>query len=256
MKNTFIFFDVDGTLRDLPTSKIPKSTKTTLEKLRKNGYKLCIATGRTFTEIPAEIFSLIDWDCYIGANGQTIHSKTREVIFRSLIPENLIRACIKIADKTNSALSLLPLDGEPYRVTVTNETLLYAYGAFDLPVPYMKEYEKEDILMLMAFNNAKDYTEFQNLPGACVYRNLNSYVDITVSGVSKYYGIENARKHFDFDEYIAFGDAANDIEMLKNAKLAVAMAGADEHVRAAATHVTSSVLDDGIERACEALKLY
>lgn len=256
MKNSFIFFDVDGTLRDLLSSTVPKSTKTALNKLRESGHKLCLATGRTLTEIPHDVAYLIDWDGYICANGQTVYSSKREPVFRSLIPESLIRDCIKIANKTNSALSMLPLSVAPFRVSDTNETMLYAYNAFNLPVPVKKEYEKEDILMLMAFNDEKDYSEFSNLPGACTYCNLNSYIDITVSGISKYYGITNAKEYFGFDEYIAFGDAANDIEMLKNAKISVAMANADEQTKAVATYVTSSVLDDGIARACEALNLY
>ena len=41
-----IFFDIDGTLASFKTHQIPDSTFYTLNKLKDNGIKLFIATGR------------------------------------------------------------------------------------------------------------------------------------------------------------------------------------------------------------------
>ena len=48
---------------------------------------------------------------------------------------------------------------------------------------------------------------------------------------------------------IAFGDAENDIDMLEYAGVGVAMGNAQECVKRIADYVTSSVDEDGIEKA-------
>ncbi len=48
---------------------------------------------------------------------------------------------------------------------------------------------------------------------------------------------------------MAFGDAENDIDMLKMAEIGVAMGNGGECVREIADYVTSDVNDDGIGKA-------
>ena len=50
-------------------------------------------------------------------------------------------------------------------------------------------------------------------------------------------------------ETIAFGDGGNDISILRQAGLGVAMGNAKDNVKAAADYVTASVDDDGISKA-------
>ena len=46
-----VFFDVDGTLIDCVEKKIPASSIKAIEELRKNGYKVALATGRDINSI-------------------------------------------------------------------------------------------------------------------------------------------------------------------------------------------------------------
>lgn len=50
---------------------------------------------------------------------------------------------------------------------------------------------------------------------------------------------------------IAVGDSLNDMEMLQYAGLSVAMGNAVEEVKAAADHVVSPVLEDGVAEVIE-----
>ena len=54
---------------------------------------------------------------------------------------------------------------------------------------------------------------------------------------------------------VAFGDGGNDIPMLKEAAVGVAMGNASDEVKKAADYVTDNVDDDGIRNALEHLKL-
>ena len=51
------------------------------------------------------------------------------------------------------------------------------------------------------------------------------------------------------EEIIAFGDAENDLEMIRFAGIGVAMGNAEEPVKAIADFVTADIDDDGIEKA-------
>ena len=68
-------------------------------------------------------------------------------------------------------------------------------------------------------------------------------------GVTKATGLARLCEHLE----IAFGDALNDVEMLRWAGLGVAMADADDVVQDAADETTTSNDDDGVARVIERL---
>ncbi|WP_079989127.1 HAD family hydrolase [Collinsella ihumii] len=57
------------------------------------------------------------------------------------------------------------------------------------------------------------------------------------------------------EECVAFGDGGNDISMFRCVGTSVAMGNASDEVKAAASHVTPHVDEDGIARACRDLGL-
>ena len=77
------------------------------------------------------------------------------------------------------------------------------------------------------------------------------YLEIIPSAINKGQGVLDtcAALGIDPSEAIAFGDAENDIPMLRAAGIGVAMANAATAVKAAADYVTLSNNDDGIAAA-------
>lgn len=82
-----------------------------------------------------------------------------------------------------------------------------------------------------------------------------SFVDITAQGVTKAAGVKKMMEHLgiDMSQSVAFGDGGNDVPMLKEAAVGVAMGNADDSVKKEADYVTTSVDDDGIKNALIAL---
>ena len=66
-KPKIIFFDIDGTLVPLKEGIRPRTVET-LQKLRQNGIKLCIATGRAPMEVPK--FEGVTFDAFLTYNGE------------------------------------------------------------------------------------------------------------------------------------------------------------------------------------------
>ena len=82
-------------------------------------------------------------------------------------------------------------------------------------------------------------------------------LDIIAAGGGKMAGIKRYLEHIGIapEEIIAFGDAENDLDMLRYAGIGVAMGNADEEVKAVADYVTADVDDDGIEKALKHFNL-
>lgn len=65
-----IFFDIDGTLIGMQSKHISPRTVEALHRLRSNGIRLCIATGRAPVTLPD--FGGAEFDAYLTFNGCSI----------------------------------------------------------------------------------------------------------------------------------------------------------------------------------------
>ena len=82
-----------------------------------------------------------------------------------------------------------------------------------------------------------------------LYRAKNTYIEITLQGISKLTGINVFLEHhpdITLAEAIAFGDNYNDQEMLEAVGLGVAVANAREEVKAIANATTHHHKEDGV----------
>ena len=66
-----IFFDIDGTLWD-ERMKIPESTKETIKKLKENGHKTFICSGRAKSNINDEELLSLGFDGIVAACGNHV----------------------------------------------------------------------------------------------------------------------------------------------------------------------------------------
>lgn len=81
------------------------------------------------------------------------------------------------------------------------------------------------------------------------------FVEIMADGVTKASGLERLCAHLGIaqSQVLAFGDAANDVEMLRWAGVGVAVANASAAASEAADYVTESNDDHGVARVIESL---
>lgn len=86
-----------------------------------------------------------------------------------------------------------------------------------------------------------------------ITRSLPTYVEIIHPRVSKWRSIEGLCDYLRIssDQVIAVGDSYNDVEMLTNAGLGVAMGNAPSDVKALASYVAPGVLEDGVADVVE-----
>ena len=88
-----------------------------------------------------------------------------------------------------------------------------------------------------------------------VVRSQKYLVEVLTKGVNKAFGLEKLAKELNIQpsEIAAIGDAANDIEMLEYAGLAIAMGNASEEVKSISDIVTDTNENNGVIKAIDNL---
>lgn len=251
-----LFFDIDGTLVSFQTHRIPDSTIQAIRQAKEQGLKVFISTGRPFSLINnlQEISELIDG--YITVNGAYCFIG-EQVISCSPIPEEDVRTLIQQADEMNFACMVV---GEKDLIMYnSNEKVDYIFRQM-LNVQGMKESRSLDTLwahpilqLTSVISEEEEHQIMPLLPHCTSSRWYPDFADITAQGADKSKGL---RAVMDFlglkkEETMAFGDGGNDIPIVREAGIGVAMGNANEALKAVADYVTASVDEEGIRKALE-----
>lgn len=110
---TLISFDVDMTLLDHATYKIPDSAMEAIEALRKNHF-IVLATGRDMdTYYSRQYRDQIRADAIIHSNGTKI-TVGDQVLYESVLPRELLEQVLHFADEHDLAIGMTSGDDDYY----------------------------------------------------------------------------------------------------------------------------------------------
>lgn len=254
-ENKILFFDIDGTLIDSTTHVIPQSTITALQQLRKDGHILCISTGRSLQSVmDSGLHEIINWDIYLCNNGQAIYDHEQKTLQLTPIPREAVYACLEKAKQLDSPLLIM---GQTNRLSAeANENVLVSTEFFKESIPPVLPYDDSPVIMMIAYGPmGYDYNDYRDIDGLDIIPGQSSYADVVLKGYNKFIGIRYVLDYFHKQEYIAFGDSLNDMEMLEHASSGIAMGNAHEDLKAIADRITEDVSHDGIYIALQKLHL-
>jgi Cof subfamily protein (haloacid dehalogenase superfamily) len=248
-----LFFDIDGTLVSFNTHTIPQSTIDSLRLAKQQGIKLFIATGRPLPIIVniGQITELIDG--YITTNGAICFVGDEVVSSHSMQPQDVQKIleacdrwhapCIVVGEKNLAVFNDQPIVDSSFREGLGLETFQFA----DL-----HEVLQGPILQLTPFITTAQEQELLPQLNACTSgRWTTAFTDITHKAADKGQALVAMAAHSQFEvaQTMAFGDGGNDITMLRQAGIGVAMGNAGDDVKANADFITTSVDEDGIRNA-------
>lgn len=250
------FFDVDGTMINVPNGmlKPSKNTVNTLKAFQDAGNYIVVASARG--EIP-ECLNEIDFDGFIGCDGGYIEFNNEVWINRTFSVKDL-NLQNSIYEATNGQYILnersngyySDKDGE----LIKKHLRLYN-GTDEISDDYDDDWRFQNLnvnTVTALFYNAKDLHEAKDmLPQDW---SINAYdtghirMDVHPVGFNKGSACEYMyqRLNIDYDDTYCFGDGENDINMFNLIKHSVAMGNAGDEVKQHASCVTLSVDDDGI----------
>lgn len=248
-----VFFDIDGTLVSFQTHTVPRSARQAIRRLREQGVKVFIATGRLLKHVA--IVNDIEVDGYITVNGSYCITSAGEVIFQRAIPQKTVERVIDLAEKYGFDVNVMTRDnmyvsgmGERVRkiaslINTMPEVTDVREIAATQPVVQMCPYIGEDV----------EREIMPLLPDCEGSRWIDTFMDLNVKGVDKSLGAREVMRYYgmDMSEAMAFGDGGNDVSIVRDVAIGVAMGNACEELKAVADYVTASVDDDGVERALQ-----
>ena len=255
-----LFFDIDGTLVSFNTHQIPASAVRALTDAKTSGAQVYIATGRPpmiITNLGA-IEHLIDG--YITINGALCFIGDELVCYHP-IPQRDVITCVRDAQDKGYGLIVIGRD----QVAVLDPTgsvdrIFRQYlnvKEFDNPSP-LPELLNQDVLQLTAFfDSGYEKQMLLRMPHCVSGRWHPEFTDITSREADKGKGIRAIARHKGFDpsRTIAFGDGGNDLSMILQAGVGVAMGNATPELKQHADYITTSVDEDGILNALKHFKL-
>lgn len=255
-------FDLDGTVlrRDLTISQ---ATIDALETLRGRGMRLVVATGRRFEGAceHAEKLGFGGEDPVVCYGGSMVRRMNGETLLHRTIPRDL---SLEVLDWVagRGLHTRVFIDGKIATSPETSAAMRHiSYREPDIevvesPARWLREESEEDPTKLVIVDHPRDVprwlSEAQDAFSGRLHvtRSLPHYVEVggilgTKSEGLKFlcerWGIEPGRT-------LAFGDADNDIDMLRFAGCGVAVGPMGGEVRAAADAVAPPVHRDGVAR--------
>ncbi|WP_296879171.1 Cof-type HAD-IIB family hydrolase [Thomasclavelia sp.] len=251
-----IFFDIDGTLVSFKSHQIPRSTIEALKKLKENGIKIFVATGRGKDGL--HVLDEIEFDGYITLNGQYCYNN-KQIIYENTIDPKDLSALLNYLDKhpfpcgfTEENTKYFNLRDE--RVDQIHQITLND----DHPAGDCSKVAEKKIYQCMCFVDDVQEKELMKIMPNCISARWHPlFCDVSPKGGTKQNGIDKFLEyyHLDLNETMAFGDGGNDKEMLQHVALSVAMKNGNDEVKKIADYVTDDVDNDGIVKALKHFNL-
>lgn len=258
--------DVDGTLFDDDESLTPR-TRDAVRAAVAGGAQFILATGRPPRWIRPVVEALGFAPMAVCANGAVIYNPAtdRVVSARTLGVDALARlAQVALRVIPNAGLAVERI-GERAHDTVTPQFVSSPGYEHAWLNPDNTEVSIEDLLSTPAIkllirsagsrsaDMAAELAKYVNSEGDLTYSTNNGLVEIVPRGVSKATGVAEIARPLGIADaqVVAFGDMPNDVPMLLQAGLGVAMGNAHPDAVAAADEVTAPNNEDGVARVLE-----
>lgn len=250
-----IFLDIDGTLVSFKTHDIPESTIQALTTAKEKGLKIFISTGRPphiITNL-TKIEHLIDG--FVSTNGAYCYIGNRDICFNTIDKSDVDYIVSRCTELRKSVIV----------VTKDNMAVINPGEQFDrlfvdlLNIKNITSDQKTALQMLSQpviqltpfIDDATECDILANTRRCIAGRWHPEFTDITSSSADKGKGLACMAEALGIntEETIAFGDGGNDIPIIRQAGLGIAMGNACDELKANAKYVTTSVDADGIMNA-------
>lgn len=260
-----IALDLDGTLLD-SQKRLSPANAAALAAAAERGIQIVPTTGRFFEGMPEVIRSLPYLRYAITINGAQVQDiQNGEVLYRAELPW---RRAVEIM----AYLDTLPVIYDCYAANwgwmtramqeraddfVPDAHYRKMIRALRTPVEELKQYltEREtDVQKLQLFTPDPSQRPAliaeleRRFPDIVASSSIPNNVEINAAGANKGAAIRALAEHLGLTmaQTVAFGDGSNDLSMIRDCGLGVAMANACDAVLSAANRVTASCDEDGV----------
>lgn len=282
-----VAIDLDGTMLN-SYGIVTQNTKEKIKKVIQKGTKVVIASGRPIDSIKAIAEEIGSKEYFIGGNGAIIYDiKKDEIIYEKFLNKQKVLEIIDLCEENsinynvytektilakNLKFNVLYYYKENLKKPENKKTNIVIVESMK---EYIKNLKEEKFLKVticdenkFIFNaigkKLKEISGIEILDVLHMSRKLIKqgtqdivieyfYTEISLENVDKWIAIQEILKleKIEKDEVITIGDNINDLKMLKNAGLGIAMKGSAPKVIENANYVTQGNNEEGVANALE-----
>lgn len=263
-----IALDLDGTLLN-SDKQLPAENKAALVRAAEKGIEIVPATGRFYRGMPLIIRELPFVNYVISVNGAEVYDvKENKTVCRSEIPFERAISVMKYLDSTDVIYDCYQ-DGWGWMTQkFYDKADEYAANIHSLemirnlrtPVPELKallEERESGVQKIQIFFRDMELRSKmleklpEEFPDLVVTTSIVNNIEINSREATKGNALKKLADYLNIpvSETMAFGDDTNDIAMLEEAGIGVAMGNADQTVKKASDYVTDDCDNSGVANA-------
>jgi len=270
-----IAIDLDGTLLS-PEGKVTERAKAAVHQCLSAGLLVCFATGRNWTESKTVLDAVAHYSTAVFVGGAHVVDTKQEVTLHRTMMEPTLAAdvCRELESSGHAVLALQDTGSAGVDYLITADVGLNPATAHWMRVtsakvhriPSLADYAHEhtirvgivaepDEVARVEKELAEKFGERIMMMSIRVPQAGVTVLEVFDPAVNKWEGIMHvARRHgIEPEQIIAIGDDVNDVPMLKQAGLGVAMGNARDEIKAVAKRVIGHNKDEGLAEFLEEL---
>ena len=250
-----VFFDIDGTLVSFTQKLLSDRLLTDLAALRERGIKIFLSTGRALQDLEnTGMLRGAQFDGYVTINGQFCCDGDGTPYRDRPIDLDDMRGAYRVLLDNPRLPALMEGNGESYLTQINDRVReIYEFLHTGLyPVRSPEWLLEGKVYQFVPFVTPGEEALFLDAMPDCTYTRWHPKgIDIVPRDGGKGVGVRAAMERYGFarDEVMAFGDGENDMSMMTEAGISVAMGNGEDKVKAMADYITDTVEKDGVSQA-------
>lgn len=236
-----IAIDIDGTLRT-DDQELTDVTKKELQRAHAKGVHVMLCTGRAI-EYTEHIFEELDFESHlITVSGGEIWSPKLELLKRTLHEPEVIKELYDYGIEIGLNVWLISTD------SIYINGVLPEPEAFDNSDWLKIGFDSDDMSKL-----DKMKAKLAKMDNVEVNNSHPKNIEVNPRGVSKAGGLEYVCDllNIEMEHVMALGDSLNDLTMIQEAGLGIAMGNAQQEIKDAADYITDTNNSDGVAKAIQ-----
>lgn len=259
-----IICDIDNTILPSGHDDISKNLQAAFKELKSQNIKLLIATGRHFKFLPKNVLSHLDNDYIVTVNGACLNKSNGDIVNYYTMKLQDLQAIQTLCEKYDVGLGLKFKNN----IVTYNNHQKFVNGYVQDPQLKSqiiddcqdRQYHLNNDLPLGIFligDLDLIYSWQPMLSNLVIAQSTKNGCDVFDKHITKAFGIEQYLKlsNLTWENCMSFGDAENDMEMLKKAKISVTFADVKPQVKACATYISAPCIEDGVFKALKHFKI-
>lgn len=281
-----IAIDLDGTMLN-QYGIITEKTKEAIKKAQQKDVEVIIASGRAINSVKNFAKEINSQKYFISGNGAiTYDIQNDKILYENVLSKQKALQIIKVCEENSIYYNIYTEKGIIAK-SLNYNTLYYYKDNLNKPEENQThiniveniynyiEQREEKVLKIMicdehqsVFNSIirklKEISQIEVLEVSHMSRKIIKhgteeikleyyYTEVSAQNVDKWYAIEELIKILNItkEQVITIGDNANDVKMLQNSGLGIAMGESAPYVKQVADKTTLSNDEDGVAKALE-----